>query len=237
MTDAALRARISAKLDLVFGRVAAACARAGRSPGEVEVMAVTKYASPLQIGALVEDGRVSVLGESRVQQAEEKWRSPELEAARPRVKLHFIGHLQSNKAGRAAMFFDAVDSIDGMAAASALGRKAEEAGRTVFALIQVKLTGRETQSGVVLEEASRLAGEASAVKGLRVRGYMAIAPQVADPQELRPYFRRLKGLFDADFPQPPSGERNYLSLGMSGDFEVAVEEGSNLPRVGSAIFE
>jgi len=236
MIDANAVAQISAKLDFLSSRIKVACERAGRNPAEVEIMAVTKYAAPLQIQALVETGRVAVLGESRVLPAIEKWQLPELSAIRSRVKLHLIGRVQSNKAGRISDFFDGVDSIDNIASARIIGAKAAALGRKMPVLIQVKLTDRETQSGVPITEAAKLAEQAAGVEGLSVRGYMAIAPIVQDQQELRPYFRRMKQLFDTDFSRSAPGVKNYLSLGMTGDFEAAVEEGSNLPRIGSAIF-
>ncbi|MDD2773843.1 MAG: YggS family pyridoxal phosphate-dependent enzyme [Elusimicrobiales bacterium] len=229
--------QITANAKAVISRIAAACARAGRDPAQVELLAVTKYAGPAQIRALLETGLARHAGESRMQGAAEKWNSPELAGLRAGVTLHFLGHLQSNKAAKAASFFDAIDSVDSMETARVLSRKAAQAGRKLPVLIQVKLTEKETQSGVSAAEASALVRETAKLEGLAPRGYMAIAPVTSDPEELRPYFRAVKRLFDADFARPAAPDsKNYLSLGMTHDFEIAVEEGSNLPRVGSAIF-
>ena len=227
---------INARLDLVFARIAAACRRAGRNPSAVEVMAVTKYATPEQIAALLASGKIKQVGENRVQPAMQRWQLPELAQGRTTATLHLIGHLQSNKAAKAVEFFDAVDSLDSLDTAQILGRKALECGKKLPVLVQIKLTGRETQSGASLAEAGKLAEAASKVEGLAVCGYMAIAP-AAQAQELRPLFKQVKQLFDRDFPQPSvQGFKCHLSLGMTGDFETAVEEGATLPRIGSAIF-
>jgi hypothetical protein len=229
-------ALIKDRLDSVLSRIEAACKRAGRNPQEVEVMAVTKYAGEDQIAALLADGRIKHVGENRVQPSMQRWQSPAL-ADRKNVTLHLIGHLQSNKAAKAAGFFGSVDSLDNLETAITLGKKAQETGRIMPVMVQIKLTGRETQSGASLDDAGRLAEAASKIEGLAVRGYMAIAPVTENEQELRPLFGKVRALFDRDFPQPSvKGFRCYLSLGMTGDFETAVEEGSTLPRIGSAIF-
>jgi hypothetical protein len=230
-------ALIAANTRSVIARIAAACARAQRDPAQVDLLAVTKYASPAQMRALLETGLVKHMGESRVPAAMETWELPELSGFRSGITLHFMGHLQTNKAAKAASFFDFIGSVDSLALARALSRKAAETGKKLPVLIQVKLTDKETQGGVSAAEASALVEETAKLEGLVPRGYMAIAPQTSNPEELRPYFKAVKQLFDADFPRlAASGAKNYLSLGMTGDFEVAVEEGSNLPRIGSAIF-
>ena len=224
MTDA-----VSRNLDSVFERIAAACLRSGRNPAEVSLAAVTKYAAREQIAALLRDGRVKFIGESRLQDALVKW----ADMAAGGVKKRFIGHLQTNKAARAAEFFDAVDSVDNLRIAEALSKRACELEKKLDVLIQLKLTDSASQSGVGLEAAPRLADGIRKLPGLRLLGYMAIAPRVSDPQELRPVFRRVMSGFEKNFA---GVEGRILSLGMSEDFEVAVEEGSTLPRIGSAIF-
>lgn len=207
-----------------------ACKKAGRNPREVTLIAVTKYAPDQDVLFLLQQGLIRHVGESRVQQAWARWTS-EAFAKYPTVK-HFIGHLQKNKAAKAAQLFDFIDSLDNFDTALAL-EKHLPAGKTIRALVQVKLTERETQSGLTLEDARTLAKQLKALTRVKVCGYMGIAPQGAPEAELRSLFGRVKRAFDQDFP--PGTER-YLSLGMSEDFITAVEEGSSLPRIGSKLF-
>lgn len=210
--------------------LSAACKTAGRSPQEITLLAVTKYALDQDVLFLLEQGLIRHVGESRVQQAWQRWTSPAF-AKFPTVK-HFIGHLQKNKAAKAAQLFDFVDSIDDFETAAALEKHLPQ-GKTLRALVQVKLTDRDTQSGLPLEDARRLARELKNLTRVKTCGYMGIAPQGAPADELKTLFARVKRAFEQDFP--PGPER-YLSLGMSEDFTTAVEEGSSLPRIGSKLF-
>lgn len=214
----------------VQAALSAACQKSGRNPQEITLLAVTKYAQDQDVLTLLQKGLIKHVGESRVQQAQARWTSPVF-ASFHTVK-HFIGHLQKNKAAKAAQLFDFIDSLDNLQTAQALS-KAVPAGKTLRVLVQVKLTDKQTQSGLPLEEARRLAAQLKNLPGLKVCGYMAIAPQGAPQEQLRQLFRTVKQAFDADFS--PTEER-YLSLGMSEDFETAVEEGSSLPRIGSKLF-
>lgn len=197
----------------------------------VSLMAVTKYAQDKDVLTLLAAGRLKHIGESRVQQAFLRWTNPVF-AKYPVVK-HFIGHLQKNKAAKAAVLFDFIDSVDNQELAETLSRHAVKLGKTLRVLVQVKLTDKESQSGLPLADARRLAKQIAALPGLCVCGYMAIAPQVPEPQLLRGLFHSVRAAFEEDFP---AGKERWLSLGMSADFAVAVEEGSTLPRVGSDIF-
>lgn len=211
----------------------AACERTGRNPDEVVLLAVTKYAKDKDVLALLGKGLISHIGESRVQDAWKRWKQNECFAPFTQVKKHFIGHLQLNKAAKAAVLFDFIDSLDSLALAQALSKAA--AGKVLRVLVQVKLTARETQSGLPLQAARALVAQLREMKlpALNVCGYMAIAPQGATPEQLRALFRPLREAFEADFGK---AAEKYLSLGMSDDFEVAVEEGSSLPRIGSKLF-
>ncbi len=208
----------------------AACETAGRNPQDVTLLAVTKYAKDADVLFLLRQGLIKHIGESRVQQALARWTSPEF--ASFDVTKHLIGHLQHNKAAKAAQFFDFIDSLDDFSTAELLDKHVP-AGRVLRVLVQVKLTARETQSGLPLQEARALVNQVRALKNLRVCGYMAIAPQGAAESELKSLFAPLKEAFDADFP---AGQERYLSLGMSEDFEVAIAAGSTLPRIGSKLF-
>lgn len=218
-------------LDRVEKIISLASHKAAAPLGAVSLMAVTKYAQDKDVLTLLAAGRLHHVGESRVQQAYARWTSPVF-AKYPVVK-HFIGHLQKNKAAKAVMLFDFIDSVDSLPLAETLSRLAVKQGKTLKVLVQVKLTDKDTQSGLPLEQARVLAKQITALPGLAVCGYMAIAPQVDDAQQLRGLFHTVRQAFEEDFP---ADKERWLSLGMSADFAVAVEEGSTLPRVGSDIF-
>ena len=210
-----------------------ACTRAGRSSQTVTLLAVTKYAKDEDVLALLRQGVLTDVGESRVQQAWSRWQENPAFATFTAVKKHFIGHLKKNKAAKAAVLFDAVDSLDDFETARLLSSHLP-AGKVLTVLVQVKLTDKATQSGLPLPQARALAKRLQgAFENIRVQGYMAVAPQGADETTLRTLFKTLKAAFDEDFKAIPQAQ---LSLGMSEDFTVAVEEGSTLPRLGSVLF-
>lgn len=212
-------------------RIDAALARSGRAPGSAEAVAVVKYAPLDAVRALREAGLARWYGENRVQDAQKR----RAELGGDRAGWRFIGHLQGNKAKLALELFETVDSLASAELAEALQRRLDGTGRVLPVLVQVKLTGRETQSGVGAEEAARLVERVRALPNLRAAGLMGIAPQEGDP---RPAFRSLKTIFDGLFPGPATRDAGpWLSMGMSGDFEAAVEEGATLVRVGSALFK
>ncbi len=194
-------------------------------------MAVTKYAGVEGMRELLDSGLVDQIGENRVQEAEAKRKALGPSAAKARWRL--IGHLQSNKARRALDIFDALDSLDSLRLAQALERILSEKERRLPALVQIKLAERRSQSGVSPEA---LEGFLESLKGcphLDILGLMAIAPELEPVEETRPYFRRMRELFDRFFSGRPEAR---LSMGMSRDFEIAVEEGASLVRIGSTIF-
>lgn len=211
-----------------------ACKRAGRSPKEVTLLAVTKYAADEDVQILLKTGQITDVGESRLQQAQARWQQNPAFARWNKIRKHFIGHLQKNKAAKVAQFFDFVDSLDNLETAVLLAKHVP-AGKTLRVLVQVKLTDKKTQSGLPLQEARRLVRQIKAqhFANLCLCGYMGIAPQGVTVQTLRTLFRSIKEAFEEDFPDK---EERYLSLGMSEDFIVAVEEGSSLPRIGSKLF-
>lgn len=220
-------------------RITAACAAAGRNPADVELLAVTKYAAEADVKILIEAGAIKNAGENKVQDSRAKWTAAgALVPLRPGIKLHFIGHLQSNKAKAAVETFDWIDGIDSLKIAAEVDRHAAAAGRVVPVLIQLKLNDSATQSGVTPAQAGELLAALRKLNNIAPCGYMGIAPANAAPAQLQAVFAEAKRLFDLDFPEPKhaAGFRNYLSLGMSGDFELAVRAGSNLPRLGSVLF-
>lgn len=219
----------------VRARIAAAARRSGRGPEDVELVAVTKYAAPEDVRELLERGLIRQCGESRVQDAVR--RREALGAAAKGAVWRFIGHLQTNKAAAALASFDWLDSLDSRRLAEALQERLARQGRVLPVLVQVKLAPRESQSGVSPEETPGFLESLRAFPNLRVRGLMAIAPNLEPVEAVRPHFRRLRELFERCFPaRAGAEERPLLSMGMSRDFEIAVEEGANLVRVGSALF-
>jgi len=209
-------------------RIEAACARAGRDPAEVVLIGVSKY-QPAEVVQPVVDAGVTVLGESRVQEAEAK--APLLTGV---AELHLIGRLQRNKARPAVALFDLIHSVDRTSLAAAIARAAAEADKRQRILLQVNI-GREPQKGGVLPEGlAALWEEAAGLPELAVEGIMAVPPYDLEPEAARPYFHAAAHL--ADELAQRAGRPLRLSLGMSHDFEVAIEEGAHWIRVGTALF-
>ncbi|HUO65802.1 MAG TPA: YggS family pyridoxal phosphate-dependent enzyme [Terriglobales bacterium] len=214
---------IRANLEGVHERVARACERAGRNPDDVLLIAVSKTVEIERIRLAVAAG-VKALGENRVQEAKEKIAA----LGRP-VPWHLIGSLQTNKARDAVQLFDWIHSVDREELARELDRRAQQSKRSVKVLVQVNV-GEEPQKGGV--EPSELKSLLDAMAGLRnldVRGLMCIPPVAETAEASRPWFKRLRELRDA-------AGLEHCSMGMSGDFEVAIEEGATMVRVGTAIF-
>ncbi len=211
-------------------RLDEAARRAGRAPEAVEVAAVVKHAALEDVRTLRAAGSARWFGESRIQDAAKR----RLELKGPNDGWRFIGHLQTNKAKAALELFEYVDSLDSLDLAEALQRRLEGTDRKLGVLVQVKLTARETQSGVPLDGAAAFVERLKALPNLKASGLMGIAPQGEDA---RAAFRRLKGAYDSIFPGPAGPAGPWLSMGMSGDCELAVEEGSTLVRVGTDLFK
>lgn len=216
-------------------RMAAAARRAGRGTDEAVLMAVTKTHSPEMIREAYEAG-IRVFGENRVQEFAGK---ADVLRDLSHAEWHMIGHLQSNKATKAVELFAAVDSVDSVKLAQRLEDAAAGAGKTLDVLIEINIGGEEAKSGVrpgsrELEELLQAAG---GLERLRLRGLMTVPPFTDDPEAARPYFRKLCRLRDEIRARHlPRIGMDLLSMGMSHDFEVAIEEGSTCVRVGTAIF-
>lgn len=207
--------------------MAAAATRSGRAPEAVRLLAVSKTMPAERIREACAAG-VCEIGENYVQEAEAKF----TQLADLSITRHFIGHLQRNKAGKAAALFDVVQTIDSVELAGVLGRRAEALGRTLDVLIQVNAPGEATKAGVAPEAALPLAEAVATVPGLRLAGLMGIGPLGNNEDEIRRCYRTLATLFK----QLPPDHRRVLSMGMTGDFEIAIEEGSTMVRVGTGIF-
>lgn len=215
-------------LNQIRYRIRAAAQRSGRNPDAVALVAVTKYAALSDVAELLKSGLVAEVGENRVQDAEKK--KEMLGDLAGKVRWRLIGHLQTNKAKKAVSVFDAVDSVDSEKVAAALD--AALAGRTepLPVMVQVKLTDRETQSGVAPSQLGSLIEALGKHPRLRLEGLMGIAPDLEPLEAVRPSFRLLRELRDRHLPG------GKLSMGMSKDFEIAVEEGADMVRVGTQIF-
>lgn len=227
-----MQSAIAANWAEVRRRIEAAARRAGRDPGGVVTVAVTKTA-PADLMAEALAMGLANLGENRVQEALAK----QAVLGRSAAAWHLVGTLQTNKARKAAEAFDLIHSLDRLELAQALARAGEALARRISVLIQVNVSGEVTKHGVAPDELPALLDEIKSLPALLPCGLMTIAPQAPDPESARPVFRRLRQLWQAAADDPAVGPHwQWLSMGMSGDFEVAVEEGANLLRIGTAIF-
>ncbi len=208
--------------------------RAGRSLTEVTWVAVTKNVSPEVIRQAWDCG-LRHFGENRVQEVQRKWLDPSGRRFLEDVTLHMLGHLQTNKSKPAARLFDSLQSLDGLPLAQMLSRECVAREKTLDCLIEVKVSEEPTKTGVSPEALGLLMAEVLAHPALRVRGFMTLAPYSDDPEKSRPYFRKLRELAEIHRGSF-SGERPVLSMGMSHDFEVALEEGATMVRIGTALF-
>lgn len=216
-------------LAAVRERIARAAEAAGRDPASVLLIAVSKGFGPDRVEAAIAAGATD-LGENRVQEAETK-----RAAVRGAARWHLIGHLQTNKAPRAASLFDIVQSVDSPRVAAALAAAHDETRGLLDVLIEVELTGIAARTGVAEAGVEELAKGVLERPALRLRGLMTIAAPVSDPRDAAPYFRRLRTLRD-DLAQRLAVPLPELSMGMSDDFEVAITEGATMVRLGRAVF-
>jgi PLP dependent protein len=216
-------------------RIAAAARRAGRSPDEITLMTVSKAVEAARIQQAYEAG-IRVFGENRVQEFAEKMGSL---GALGGSEWHLIGHLQSNKADKAAELFDGVDSLDSLRLAEKLNAAALELNRRLKVLVEINVGGEAAKSGLAAnsEELQQILRAAPQLAALQISGLMAIPPYTENPEDARPFFRSLRELRDQIARRKlPHITMAVLSIGMSHDFEVAIEEGSTRVRIGTAIF-
>jgi len=217
----------------VYRRISHAAMRAGRCPSEVKLIAVSKGVSAETIKNAVENG-IRELGENRVQEAQEKITIITACLPDSRVKWHLIGHLQKNKTKIAVQIFDMIHSVDSLELALLLNRYAGETGKKQKIMLQVKLSDEESKYGILKDNLIEVLAGIVHLANLQVEGLMTIPPYFDDPERVRLFFRELKELKDnavrAGFGL------TELSMGMSNDFEVAIEEGATMVRVGTAIF-
>lgn len=226
---------ISDNVARIRERISQAAARAGRNPDSITLMAVSKVVEPERIRQAYQSG-ARVFGENRVQEFEGKAAAlAELEDAEWRL----IGHLQTNKAKKAVELFHAVDSLDSVRLAEKLNQAAQQANKVLPVLIEINVGGEESKSGVAPDspELEELLQSGQRLEHLQVCGLITIPPFTEDPQGSRPYFRKVRELRDTIADRKLQGiQMDVLSMGMSHDFEIAIEEGSTCVRVGTAIF-
>jgi len=222
---------IAENLARVRERIEAAAKRAGRDPQAIRLVAVSKTVDPPRFREALEAG-AKILGENYIQEAQQK-----IPVLGPEASWHFIGHLQKNKAKYAVRLFDWIHSVDGFALAEELNRAALREGKVQTILLQVDLGGEETKFGAPEEAISELCERIGGLEAIQVKGLMTLPPFSDEPEDSRPYFQKLRLLRDRlEAMKIPRISMEELSMGMSADFEVAIEEGATLVRVGTAIF-
>ena len=212
-------------------RISKSALRAGRDPAEIRLVAVSKTVSAESIQEAIAAG-VTILGENYMQEARNK-----IARIEKQVEWHFIGHLQSNKAKYAVDLFSMIQSVDRLSLAEELDQEANKRGKIVPVLIQVNISGEESKSGIDPQETLQLLERIAALQHLAVQGLMTMPPWFEDPEDARPYFSAMRKLREKlSREKIPGVALQELSMGMSGDFEVAIEEGATLVRIGTAIF-
>jgi len=219
------------RIEQVRRRIAQAASRSGRDPNDVQLVAVTKSVVVSQIREALDAG-LKVFGENRIQEAKGKVAL----LSSPSIQWHLVGTLQTNKSKLAVELFELIHSLDSVKLAASMDRHGAALRKQVRALIEVNLEGESDKSGLHESELLPLLQACRAYAHLTIEGLMAIPPFHRNPQDVRPYFRRLRLLRDRAADTHPDFRLRHLSMGMSNDFEVAIEEGATLVRIGTAIF-
>jgi hypothetical protein len=210
-------------------RIAAACARVGRDAASVTLLAVSKTHPPETIRAAVEAGQL-LFGENKIQEAKAK-----IPLCPGRARWQFIGHLQSNKVRDAVELFDMIQGVDSLAIAKEISRRAEQAAKPMPILLEVNVAGEGSKFGYQPEQLLAELNELNALPKIEIHGLMAIPPFTPVPEKARPYFQKLRAL-NGECEKILGMPLPQLSMGMSGDFEVAIEEGATMVRIGTALF-
>lgn len=222
---------VAANYRKVLERVSEAASKCGRDPKGIRLLAASKAQDASRILQAIEAG-IGLFGENYVQEAKAK-----REAIKDPVEWHMIGHLQRNKVKTALEIFDLIQSLDSLELARELDKEGKKRGKTVRVFLEVNLGGEEGKSGIAKDEVGSLLREVAKLPYLRIEGLMSVPPFSENPEEMRPYFRALKELkSDLMALNVPNVELKELSMGMTHDYPVAIEEGSTLVRIGTAIF-
>jgi pyridoxal phosphate enzyme (YggS family) len=223
---------IKNRLEKVKDRIKEAAKACDRNPESISLVAVSKTVSTDNVQKAIEAG-VTILGENYVQEARDKI----ADLMDSSVSWHFIGHLQSNKAKYAVKLFDLIHSVDSLKLARELNKQAQKNGKIQQILVQVNISREETKSGISIDETMNLVNDISRLENLSIRGLMTMPPFFNQPEKVRPYFAALRDLRDQiQQNSTPNVSMDELSMGMTGDFEVAIEQGATMVRVGTAIF-
>lgn len=215
----------------IRSRIENSAKKSGRNPKEIKLVAITKTVEVERIKEAIQFG-VEIIGENRVQEADLKF-----DQITEKVEKHLVGHLQTNKAKKAVELFDLIQSVDGEHIAGDISRRACQSGKVMDVLVEVNTSEEKTKFGVEPEQALPLIDMISKLDGIHVKGLMTIGLFSDNPEDTRPCFKKLKMLFEEiKRINIPNVEMCYLSMGMTNDFEVAIEEGSNMVRIGTGIF-
>ena len=222
---------VAANYRKIIDRISEAALRIGRNPREIKLLAAAKSQSVELVQAAIAAG-VRLIGENYVQEAEEK-----RHAISEAVEWHMIGHLQRNKVKAALNTFDLIQSLDSVALARELDKEGRRNGKTVRTLIEINLGDEQSKSGIGRDKVAELVERVSELAHLQVEGLMAVPPFKENPEEIRPYFRSLRELqVELQGWKIPNGSFNELSMGMTHDYPIAVEEGATIVRIGTALF-
>lgn len=223
---------IKNNLEIINEKIKKAALKANRSPEEIKLVAVTKTATIEQIKEAINAG-VKIIGENKVQEAKEKYQILTAD-----TEWHLVGHLQTNKVKYAIEIFDCIQTVDSIKLAKEIDKRSLQFEKTTNVLVEVNVSGEETKYGIKPEEVEPFLKEISEFSRIRVRGLMTIAPIIEeDKEEVRPYFRKLRELSkEIKSKNIKNVKMDYLSMGMTDDFEVAIEEGANMVRIGRGIF-
>jgi hypothetical protein len=220
---------LAANLETLRWRMRCACERGGRTSDEVTLLAVTKGQSPEVVKAATDLG-LSFFGENKIQEAKVK-----IPLCPGRLRWHFIGHLQSNKCRDAVELFEMIQSVDSLSLAQEIAKRAEQAAKRMPVLIEVNVAGEASKFGYQPEQLLAELKELNALPRIEIHGLMTLPPWSPEAEKVRPYFRRLREL-QTECEQILGVPLPYLSMGMSSDFEIAIEEGATMVRIGTALF-
>ena len=220
---------LAARLETIQKRIAAACERAGRNPSEVLLLPISKGMPPETLRAAAELG-LTLFGENKVQEAKLK-----ISACPSRFRWQMVGHLQSNKCRDAVHYFEMIQSVDSAAIAHEINKWATKSAKDMPVLLEVNVAGEASKHGFSPEQLLRELKELNGLKRIEIHGLMTIAPWTAEPEKVRPCFRRMREL-KTECEAILGAPLEHLSMGMSGDFEVAIEEGATIVRIGTALF-
>ena len=220
---------VAANLKLIEKRIASACDRSNRSASDVLLLAVSKGHPPETVKAALDAGQI-FFGENKVQEAKTK-----IPLAPGKCRWHMIGHLQSNKCRDAVHLFEMIQSVDSLSLAEEIQKWCDKQAKTMPILLEVNVAGESSKFGYKPEHVLAEINQINSFSKLEIHGLMTIAPYATDPEKVRPYFRRLREL-KTECEQVLGAPLPQLSMGMSGDFEVAVEEGATIVRLGTVLF-